>query len=53
MAEALAIERRYGERAPLFVAERLGARALAGDLAGIDRFKQIAARLDRLRRCPA
>jgi hypothetical protein len=48
-AEALMIERQHGERAPVFVAERIGALALAGDDAGVERFKQIAARLDQLR----
>lgn len=46
--EALAEERLHGPRAPLHVAERIGALALAGDLAGIARRKEIAARLDLL-----
>ena len=48
-AEALAIERIHGDRAPLWVAERIGALALAGDVAGVERFNQIAKRLDELR----
>lgn len=44
-AEALAIERLYGENAPVWVAERIGALALPGDAAGVTRFKEIAARL--------
>lgn len=48
-AEALAIERQHGDQAPVFVAERIGALALAGDEAGVERFRQIAARLDQLR----
>lgn len=49
-AEALAIEKWKGEGAPLYVAERIGALALAGDEAGVARFKEIAAVMDRLRR---
>ena len=44
-AEALAIERLHGDKAPVWVAERIGALALAGDTAGVARFKEIAARL--------
>lgn len=47
-AEALAVDRLHGPRAPLHVAERIGALALAGDLAGIARWKEIAARLELL-----
>ena len=49
-AEALQIERMFGERAPTYVAIRIGALADAGDMAGVQRFREIAARLDRLRR---
>ncbi|MBE1529822.1 acid phosphatase family membrane protein YuiD [Sphingopyxis sp. OAS728] len=45
---AVAIERLHGARAPTFVAERIGALALAGDAAGIARWKAIAARMARL-----
>lgn len=45
---ALAIERQHGARAPLFVAERIGALALAGDAAGVDRWKAIATRMAQL-----
>ena len=45
---AVAIEREHGARAPVFVAERIGALALAGDAAGVDRWKAIAARLAQL-----
>ena len=48
-AEALAIEKRYGDEAPVYVAERIGALATAGDAAGVERFMQIAERLDKLR----
>jgi hypothetical protein len=47
-AEALAIEKRYGAGAPAYIAERIGVLALASDEAGVRRFKEIAARLDRL-----
>ena len=49
-AEALAIEKLRGERAPVWVAGRIGALALAGDQPGVTRFREIAARLDQLRR---
>ncbi len=47
-AAALSIQRQHGADAPRFVAERLGALALAGDAAGIAAFKAIAIRLDQL-----
>lgn len=50
LAEALAIERWKGADAPVYVAERIGALALAGDLAGVERFRAIAAKLDELMR---
>lgn len=48
-AEAMAIEQRHGDAAPVFVAERLGALALEGDWAGVTRWQAIAQRLDSLR----
>jgi hypothetical protein len=48
-AEALAIERLHGPDAPRWIAERIGALALAGDVAGVARFQEIAIRLDQLR----
>ncbi len=45
---AVAIERQHGARAPIFVAERIGALALAGDAAGVDRWKAIAAPMAEL-----
>ena len=48
-AEALAIEKMHGERAPMWIAERLGALALEGNYAGIERMMEIAERLDQLR----
>lgn len=47
-AEALAIERARGQNAPRWVAERIGALALAGDHAGVERFIEIARRLELL-----
>ncbi|WP_294260787.1 hypothetical protein [uncultured Sphingomonas sp.] len=47
-AEALLIERQHGERAAMHVAKRIGALVLAGDEAGVTRWKEIALRLDRL-----
>ncbi|WHU02476.1 hypothetical protein [Sphingomonas sp. NIBR02145] len=38
----------HGERAPLFVAERIGALALAGDAEGIAVWQAIARRLSEL-----
>jgi hypothetical protein len=49
-AEALAIDRQYGNQAHLHIAERIGALAVQGDIAGVERWKQIASRLDHLRR---
>lgn len=40
---ALAIEKLHGTAAPLHVAERIGALALAGDAAGVARWQAIAA----------
>lgn len=48
-AEALAIDRQYGERASIHVAERVAALALQNDEEGVNRWMQIAARLDQLR----
>lgn len=47
---AYEIERQHGDRAPLFVAERIGALALSDDVDGIAHWKEIARRLDQLRR---
>lgn len=47
---ALAVEKQHGADAPRFVAERIGALALAGDGAGVERWKAIAAKMDALAR---
>lgn len=49
MAEALAIEQRHGEHGPRYITEQIGAVALRGDVAGIARWKAIAAAYDSLR----
>ena len=50
LMEALAVERRHGDRAPAYIAERIGTLAAAGDLAGVERWREIAAQFDRLSR---
>lgn len=45
---ALAIEKQYGSRAPLHVAERIGALAQAGDVDGVMMWRAIAVRLAAL-----
>jgi hypothetical protein len=50
MAEALAVEQRHGENGPKYIAEQIGSVALRGDVAGIARWKAIAAAYDSLRR---
>ena len=47
---ALQVERQHGNDAPRFVAERIGALAVAGDEQGIATWKAIAERIDKLRR---
>ncbi|HEV7311252.1 DUF6961 family protein [Sphingopyxis sp.] len=47
---ALAVEKQHGAGAPRFVAARIGALALVGDSAGVERWKAIAAKLDALAR---
>ncbi len=49
-AEALAIERMYGEDAPRWIAERIAALARVGEVDGVERFRMIANLLDQLRR---
>lgn len=44
--------RRHVDRAPVFVPERIGALALAGDLAGVEAWKAIASKMDRILRSP-
>ncbi|MGN6373954.1 MAG: DUF6961 family protein [Sphingomonas sp.] len=49
-AEVLAVEHQHGENAPQFIAGRIGALALAGDMEGVRRWREIASRLDEIRR---
>lgn len=46
--KALAIKRTHGVMVPAYIAERIGALAMAGDLAGVTRFREIAARYEQL-----
>ena len=41
-AEAMEIERLHGDDGPRWIAERIGALALAGDEDGVERFRRIA-----------
>ena len=41
---ALAVEKQHGAVAPRFVATRIGALALAGDAAGVERWKRLRRR---------
>lgn len=52
-AEGAMVLRQQGSNAHVFVAERIGALALAGDHAGVDRWKEIARRLQTLLEAPA
>lgn len=47
-AEATAVYRMYRDHADVHIAERIAALATAGDQAGIDRWREIALRLDQL-----
>jgi len=47
-AEALAIDRAHGDHAAQWIAEKIGELALMGDEKGVERFRQIATRLDAL-----
>lgn len=47
-AEALAIERIHGVAGPAWIATRAGELAMAGDAAGVRRFRQIAERYELL-----
>jgi hypothetical protein len=43
------VERLHGERALAHVAERIGALTAAGEADGVQRWREIAGRLDQLR----
>jgi hypothetical protein len=51
-AEALAVERNYGDAAAAHIAKRITALALAGDNDGVARCIEIAVRLDALNETP-
>lgn len=44
--------KQHGEHAPRKVAERIGALALEGDIAGVALWKDIACRMDMMMRSP-
>lgn len=48
---ALEVERQHGANAPVFIATRIGALALASDMAGVATWRAIAGRLDKLASC--
>lgn len=48
MAEAFAVQKRHGADGPAWIASRIGALALAGDWAEVERFRSIAAAYERL-----
>ena len=48
LAEAMAVQRLHGDEGPLWIATRIGALALAGDRAGVERFRAIAAAYEGL-----
>ena len=50
---ALLVERQHGEGTEAFIAERMRALACAGEMAGVERWRAIAARLDQMRGRPA
>ena len=47
-AEAATIMRQHGADAPRWVAERIGTLAVAGDVAGVKRFREIARRIEQM-----
>lgn len=51
-AVAKATTNQHGSNAPLFVATRIGALAVAGDAAGVAAWVEIARRMDQLRAEP-
>ncbi|WP_076071692.1 DUF6961 family protein [Sphingomonas montana] len=43
--------KQHGTQAQVHIAERIGSLALAGDIAGVETWKQIADRVDQLSDC--
>jgi hypothetical protein len=52
LAAALWVERHHGDNGPVFIAEQIGAQALQGDAAGVERWKASAAAWQQLQRGP-
>jgi hypothetical protein len=52
-AAANLVVEQHGDRAPMFVAERIVALTLKGDAAGIATWKAVASRIDQLTDCAA
>lgn len=52
-AEAFMVQRLHGAGAQAHVAERIGALVLAGDVTGVERWREIAMCLDQLLRATA
>lgn len=50
LAVALWVEQTQGTAAPVFIAEQIGALALQGDVAGIKRWREVAAKFQSLSR---
>lgn len=50
LGAAIMLLKRYGDQAPMRVAERIGELAVAGDDLGIATWKAIAARMDEILR---
>lgn len=48
LAEALAVQRVRGAAGPVWIAARIGQLAVEGDVAGVTRFRRIAAEYERL-----
>lgn len=47
-AEALMVHRQHGDRADVYIAERIASLVAAGDEAGVERWREIAARVWQL-----
>lgn len=47
-AEAVAMQQRYGDQAGKHTAQQVGRLAIAGDQAGVARWRKFAARFDQL-----
>ncbi|WP_230629362.1 DUF6961 family protein [Sphingomonas sp. Leaf37] len=52
-ALTLMVERDHGQGAPRYIAEKIGAAAIAGDWTGVAMWKGVAARFDQLKSQPS